>query len=80
MDERQHAFQIAIDFIVPEPQDAKAFLGKVIIALRVAPGMRIEIVLAAIDLHNEALFKADEVNYITIARSLPTEVVSLFSP
>jgi hypothetical protein len=30
-------------------------------------------VLAAIDLHNEALFKADEVNYITIARSLPTE-------
>jgi hypothetical protein len=50
VDECQHALQIAIDFIVPEPQYAKAFLGKVIIALRVAPGMRIEIVLAAIDL------------------------------
>jgi|SRR5215212_12052508 len=63
MDERQHAFQIAIDFIVPETQSAKTFAGKMIVRLRVAPGMRIEIMLTAIDLDNEAVLTKRAPNY-----------------
>jgi membrane-bound lytic murein transglycosylase MltF len=79
VDERQHAFQTAIDFIVPETQCAKAFAGKMSVTLRVAPGMRIEIMLAAIDLDNAAVLKAVEVYDMAIAGSLSTEMKPLFS-
>jgi hypothetical protein len=80
VDHCQHALQIAIDFIVPETQYPKALADKVIVALRIAPGMRIEIMLTAIDLDHEAVFETDEIYNIVVARGLPAEMESLFSP
>ena len=50
---RHHAFQIAIDFIVPEAQYSETFERQATVRLRIAPDMRIEIVLTAIDLDDE---------------------------
>ena len=47
VDHRQHALQIPIDFIVPETQYREASAGEVMVALRIAPRMRIEIMLTA---------------------------------
>ena len=47
IDHRQHALQISIDFIVPETQYREASAGEVIVALRIAPRMRSEIMLTA---------------------------------
>jgi hypothetical protein len=80
VDKGQHAFQIAIDFIVPETQYPEAFGHKMVVALRVTSGMGIEVMLAAIDLDDKALLETDEIDDIVIARSLAAEMESLFSP
>jgi hypothetical protein len=80
VDKGQHALQIAVDFVVPEPQNSKAFTGKVIVSLRVALGMGVEIMLAAVDLDDEAVFETDEVYNIVITRGLSAEVKALPSP
>jgi hypothetical protein len=61
VDEGQHAFQIAINFIVPETQYAEALADKMVVALRVTSGMAIQVMLAAIDLDDKALLETDEV-------------------
>src|SRR5260370_8265971 len=80
VDQRQHALHIPIDLIVPETQYREPFAGKVIVALRIAPGMRIEIMLTAIDLDHEAMLETDEIYDIAVARSLPPQMESVFSP
>jgi hypothetical protein len=80
IDERQDAVQIAIDFIVPESQHPEALVGKVIVALRIAASMRIEIMLTAIDLDQESMPETDEVYDIAVAWGLTAEVESAFSP
>jgi hypothetical protein len=50
VDHRQHALQIAVNLIVPESQHPEASVGEVIVALRIAPGMRIKVMLTAIEL------------------------------
>src|SRR5947207_15970955 len=47
IDHRQHALQISIAFIVPETQYRQASAGEVIVALRIAPRMRSELMLTA---------------------------------
>ena len=80
VDHRQHALQIPIDFIVPETQYREAPAGEVMVALHIAPCMRIEIMLTAIDLNHEAVFETDEIYDMAVARGLPAEMESLFSP
>src|SRR5712692_3312211 len=80
IDERQHALQIPIDLVVPETQYPEALVAKILIALRVAPRMHIEIMLTAIDLYDETLLETDEVDDIAVARGLAAEVESPFSP
>ncbi len=80
IDQSQHALEIPIDFIVPETQYPEALADKMFVALRVAPRMRIEIMLTAVDLDDEALLETDEIDDIVIARSLAAEVESPFSP
>ena len=80
VDHRQHALQISIDFIVPETQYREASAGEVIVAFRIAPRMRSEIMLTAIDLNHEAVFETDEIYDMAVARGLPAEMESTFSP
>jgi hypothetical protein len=80
VDQREHSFQIAIDFIVPEAQYPESVIGKVIVALRIASGKRIEVMLTTIDLDDEAVFETDEIYDITITRGLAAEVKSLSFP
>jgi hypothetical protein len=80
VDQRQHAVQIPIDFIVPEPQYPEALDDKVIVPPRITPGMCIEVMLTAVDLDDEAMFETDEIYDISIARGLAAEVESLVSP
>lgn len=58
----------------------KALLGKILIALRVAPRVQIEIMLTAIDLYNQTLLETDEIDEMAIARGLATELKSSLSP
>jgi hypothetical protein len=80
VDKGWHALQIAVDFVVPEAQYPKAFAGKVIVSLRVALGMGVEIMLAAVDLKDEAVFETDEIYNIVVTRGLSAEVKPLLSP
>jgi hypothetical protein len=52
----------------------------VIISLRVALGMGIEIMLPAVDLDDEAVFETDEIYNIVVTRRLSAEVKPLLSP
>ena len=46
----------------------------------VVDGLPMEGVLAAVDLHNEVMLEADEVEHVTIPRRLPAEVVAEVTP
>jgi hypothetical protein len=48
-------------------------LGKILIALRVAPRVQIEIMLTAIDLYNQTLLETDEIDDRAIARGFRQE-------
>jgi hypothetical protein len=61
-------------------QYLEPFAGKAIVAPSVTPGMRIEIMLATVDLDDEAVFETDEIDDTTIERGLAPEVKSSFSP
>jgi hypothetical protein len=39
-------------------------VGEMTVALRIAPGMRVEVMLTAINLDNEALLKADKIDNV----------------
>src|SRR5262249_17580677 len=80
VDNCQHAVQIAIDVVVPETQYAKPFRGQMMIALRVALGMRIKVMLAAVDFDDEPMLEANKINDVVFTRRLSPEVESLFSP
>jgi hypothetical protein len=51
----KHAVQIAIDIIIPETKSPETSAGKTIIAQRIAPSVCIEVVLASIDLNDQAM-------------------------
>jgi hypothetical protein len=76
----QHPLQIAINFVIPKTQYLEAFAGKAIVAPSVTPEMRVEIMLATVDLDDKAMFKTDEIDNTTIERGLTPEVKSSFSP
>jgi hypothetical protein len=43
VDRRQHALQIAIDFIFPDAQYPETFARQATVTLRIAPDMRLEV-------------------------------------
>ena len=51
-----------------------------VVSLRVTAGLTIEIVLAAIDLDNNAVLETDEIYNIIVSRGLSTEMEALLSP
>ena len=51
-----------------------------VISLGVTAGLTIEIVLAAIDLDNNAVLETDEIYNIIVSRGLWTEMEALLSP
>src|SRR5207248_1936213 len=56
------------------------FSDEMIVTLRVAPRMRIEIVLAAIHLDDEPLLQADKIDDMAVARGLAAKVESVPPP
>ena len=80
VDQRQYPFEISINFIVPESKDCKPILDEAPVPPCIPLGMRIEIVLAAVDLHNEFVAHADEINDVTLARRLSPEMKAALAP
>jgi hypothetical protein len=80
IDCHQHTFEVLVDVVIPKTQDLETLLREAVISLRVAPSMRVEIMLTAVDLDDEALLQADEINDEAIARRLPAEMESTLSP
>jgi hypothetical protein len=80
IDQSQNTLQIPIHFVVPETQYAEPLTGKMTVTNSIASSMGIEIVLAAIDFDNETVLQTDEIYDMPLARRLPAEVETLFSP
>jgi hypothetical protein len=76
----EHTRKIAIDFAVPESQDAETRFAEHFIAVRILPAMNIEIVLSTIDLDSETMLEANKIHDETLARRLSTEMVTAVSP
>jgi hypothetical protein len=68
IDQRKHTLQIPVDFIIPETQHPEALARKMAVALGVAPGMHIEVMLTAVDLDDEAMLEANEIEDVTRGR------------
>jgi hypothetical protein len=80
IDRFEHSREVAIHVAVPKAQNAKPGAAECAVATYIARLMSGEIVLAAIDLDNETLLEADEVNNESLTRCLPAEVVASLSP
>ena len=57
INQRQHTIEISINFVIPKTQNPEALASKMIVAFRVAAGVCIEVVLAAVKLDDEAVLK-----------------------
>jgi hypothetical protein len=76
----QHAVEIAIDLVVPEPEDSKAPPCKTVVTARIAGSMFIEVVLPAIEFDDGPVLHADEVDNETLARRLSPEMKPALAP
>ena len=76
IDRLQHTDQVRVDLIIPEPQHLEAALCKNRIASPVAIRVSVEIVLTAIQLDDEVLTQADEIDNVMLAWSLPSEMIA----
>jgi hypothetical protein len=79
-DPREYPLQIVINVVVPKTQYFEPLIGKMTVPLRIAACMHIEVMLTAINLDDEAQSETDEIEYVTLARSLATEVESSIPP
>ena len=80
IDRFQHSCEIAIDVAIPESKNAKAGVGQCAVAIIVARLMVVEIVLAAVDLDNEAMRETDKIHDEPLARRLSAEVIAARPP
>jgi len=80
IDDREHAFQIPIYFIVPETQHIKPLPEEMTIALGVKLCVGVEIVLATINLDHQPVPQAHEVHNEVVAWGLTTKVVAALAP
>jgi hypothetical protein len=70
------AFEIPENIIVPEPNDFETLRAKIKIAIFVLLPMRIEIVLAAVDLNNKANREAGKIYNQMVDRYLTAKMKS----
>jgi hypothetical protein len=63
----QHSWQVAIYIAVPESKNAEARTSKIFVAVFVERLITIQIVLPTIDLDNEPVLHAHEIDYMTAA-------------
>jgi hypothetical protein len=73
-----HSLDIAQDFTVPEAQNAKVLVFQPFIPLGIR-GTLLR-VLSSIELNDQSLFKADEVNYVLTQGLLSPEFVPIELP
>jgi hypothetical protein len=76
VDHRENAFQIPIDFIVPESKNIEALAREVTIPSGVALRVSIEVVLAAINFNDQLVFQANEIHDEIVAWSLTPKVIT----
>jgi hypothetical protein len=76
----QHADQVCVDLIIPESQHLEAGLREIRIASSILPGMRIKVVLTAVQFDNEVLSQTLEINDVFIAWRLPPEMIAARFP
>jgi hypothetical protein len=76
----QNTREIAVDIVVPEPENAKTLAGQCGIALHITRVMAIEIMLSTVDLDDEAVFQTNKVNDVADARRLPAEMKTAGAP
>jgi len=72
----EDAFEILVHLVVPETQDPIALAGEVIVPLRVALGVHLKIVLTTVDLDDEPMLEAQEIQDVAVERCLAAEVIS----
>ncbi len=80
IDHLQNAGKIAIDIDIPKTKNAKARFSQPRIALNIACGVVIKIMLAAINLDNKPMFQANKIDDISFARRLTAKVKPALSP
>jgi hypothetical protein len=68
IDRLKNAVQVAIHVAVPEAQDSKSAIREANVALSVACGVDVFVMLAAIDLDHQAVLHADEIDNVPFAR------------
>jgi hypothetical protein len=74
------AIEIPVDFGIPEAEDAKSHFAKARIARCIVGGVAVKPVLPAIDLDDEAMFEAREVDNERMQRRLSAEMIATFAP
>lgn len=62
MDDREHAVEVTNDLVIPKSQNSKTAAFKALIAHPVAPRMIVKIMLTPIDLNNEPMAHAYEID------------------
>ena len=80
VDQRQHAFEISIDLVIPETKDSVPLFCKMAVAFCITFCMCIKVVLATVDFDDEAMLEADKVNDETIAGRLAAKMKSALPP
>jgi hypothetical protein len=80
IDQRQHTLEISINFVVPKAQNPEALTDKMIVAFRVSAGMCIEVVLAAVNLDDDAVLKTYEIDDEIVAWRLAAKMESALLP
>jgi hypothetical protein len=76
----QNARQIVIGVTIPKPQHSKSGLDQGPIASSIRNSVTFAVMLSAINLNNQAVLKANEIDNVTFARSLTTKMKSPFPP
>jgi hypothetical protein len=76
----QDAAQVSIHIAVPKPQHAKARARQLSVARQILVGIRLQIVMAAINFDDQGMLQANEINDEAFARRLTPEMKSSRSP
>ena len=80
VDDRQHAFEIRIYVVIPEPQHPETLVSEMQIARRIASRVRIVVMLSAINFDDQTMFQARKIDDKIITRRLATKVKAAFAP
>ena len=80
VDHLQYSGKVAVDLVVPKPQNTKSTPFEAAGTNRIARGVVIKIVLTAINFDNEPVLETDKIDDVIVARRLPTKMKSALAP